>query len=95
MLKITNRAVSVLKASAQSKEGVSDDVGIRIRRNAVTHQDGSIRVGLVVCNGPEAGDSELVQDGLRIYVEDALTGPLEGRTLDVQNDEESTRFIFS
>jgi len=95
MLKITNRAVSILKATVKSKEGVSGDVGIRIRRDAVSHQDGTIRVGFDLCDGPEAGDSELEQDGLRIFVEGALSVPLEGRTLDVRNEEERPRFIFS
>ena len=36
MLKITNKAVRILKATARSKEGASDDAGIRIRRDAVS-----------------------------------------------------------
>src|SRR5258708_35117379 len=85
MLKVTNKAISVLKATAKSKGGVSDDAGIRIRRDAVSRKDGTIRVGFDICDGPEAGDAELEQDGLRIFVEDALKEPLEGRTLDVRN----------
>ena len=95
MLKITNKAVRVLKATARSKEGASDDAGIRIRRDAVSPEDGTISVGLDVCDGPESGDAELEQDGLHIFVEDALREPLEGRTLDVRIEEESPRFIFS
>jgi Fe-S cluster assembly iron-binding protein IscA len=95
MLKVTNRAISVLKATAKSKEGASEDAGIRIRRDAVSREDGAILVGLDVCDTPEAGDAELEEDGLHIFVEDALREPLEGRTLDVQNEEEGPRFIFS
>jgi hypothetical protein len=68
MLKITNKAVRVLKATARSKEGASDDAGIRIRRDAVSHEDGTISVGLDVCDGPESGgDAELQQDGLHMH----------------------------
>jgi len=95
MLKVTNRAISVLKATAKSKEGATEDAGIRIRRDAVSREDGAILVGLDVCDTPEAGDAELEEDGLHIFVEDALKEPLEGRTLDVQNEEESPRFIFT
>jgi len=95
MLKITSKAISVLKATARSKAGVSDDAGIRIRRDADSREDGAIRVGLEVCDRPEAGDAGLEEDGLYIFVEDALKEPLEGRTLDVRNEEEGPRFIFS
>ena len=95
MLKVTNRAISVLKATAKSKEGASEDAGIRIRRDAVAREPGTSRVGFDLCDGPEAGDAELEQNGLRIFVEDALREPLEGRTLDVRNEEEGPRFIFS
>jgi Fe-S cluster assembly iron-binding protein IscA len=95
MLKVTSKAISVLKATAKSKAGVSDDAGIRIRRDAVSREDGTITVGLEVCDRPEASDAELEEDGLHIFVEGALREPLEGRTLDVQNEEEGPRFIFS
>jgi len=84
-----------LKATAKSKEAVSEDAGIRIRRDAVSREDGAILVGLDVCDTPEVGDAELEEDGLHIFVEDALREPLEGRTLDVRNEEEGPRFIFS
>jgi Fe-S cluster assembly iron-binding protein IscA len=95
MLKITSKAISVLKATAKSKAGVSDNAGIRITRDAGSRQDGTIRVGLDVCDRPEAGDAEFEEDGLHIFVEDAVKEPLEDRTLDVRNEEESPRFIFT
>ena len=94
MLKVTNKAVTVLKATAKSKEGVSRDAGIRIRQDAVSRELGTIRVGFDICDGPEAGDAELEQNGLRIFVEDALRKPLEGRTLDVRNEEAKPEFVF-
>ena len=76
MLKVTSKAVNVLKATAKSKGG-SDDTGIRIRRDAVSREDGNIGINLEVCDRPEASDIELEQDGLHIFVEDALTEPLD------------------
>jgi hypothetical protein len=32
--------------------------------------------------------------GLRIFVEDALIDPLDGRTLDVRDSEEGPEFVF-
>jgi hypothetical protein len=40
MLKVTSKAISVLKATAKSKAGMSDDAGIRIRRDAGSREDG-------------------------------------------------------
>jgi Fe-S cluster assembly iron-binding protein IscA len=94
MLKVTNKAVTALKATAKSKEGVSENAGIRIRRDAVAREPGTIRVGFDICDGPEAGDAELEQNGLRIFVEDALRKPLEDRTLDVRNEEAKPEFVF-
>ena len=75
------------------KEGASD--GNPHPARCGFSEDGTISVGLDVCDGPESGDADLEQDGLHIFVEDALREPLEGRTLDVRIEEESPRFIFS
>jgi len=93
MLKVTNRVVALLKA-AKSIEGVSDDAGIRIRRGAPSSERETIRVGFAVSDGPEAGDAELTQSGLRIFVEDALLGLLEDRTLDVRDEQASFELVF-
>ena len=94
MLKVTNKAVTVLKATAKSKEGVSENAGIRIRQDAVSPETGAIRVGFDICDSPEAGDAESERNGLRIFVEDALREPLEGRTLDVRNEKAKPEFVF-
>ena len=94
MLKVTNKAVTVLKATAKSKEGVSENAGIRIRQDAVSPETGAIRVGFDICDSPEAGDAELERNGLRIFVEDTLSKPLEGRTLDVRNEKAKPEFVF-
>jgi hypothetical protein len=43
---------------------------------------------------PSPGDDELEQEGLRIFVEDALIDPFDGRTLDVRDSDEGPEFIF-
>ncbi len=91
MLKVTDRAASILKV-AKSIEG-SPDAGVRIRRGP-TSNDKSIGVGFSISDRPEAGDIELEHNGLRIFVEDALVGPLQDRTLDVRDAEEGPLLVF-
>jgi Fe-S cluster assembly iron-binding protein IscA len=43
---------------------------------------------------PSPGDDELEQEGLRIFVEDALIDQLDGRILDVRDSDEGPEFIF-
>lgn len=63
-------------------------------RDAVSREPGTTRLCFDICDEPEAGDAELEQDGLRIFVEDGLREPLEGLTLDVRNEEVSPEFVF-
>jgi Fe-S cluster assembly iron-binding protein IscA len=53
-----------------------------------------IGIGLQISDEPRPGDDELEQEGLRIFVEDALIDPLDGRTLDVRDSEEGPEFVF-
>jgi Fe-S cluster assembly iron-binding protein IscA len=91
MLTVTKRAAAVLKA-AKTAEGAAHDAGIRIRRG-VTADESRISVGFAITDEPDPDDNEdepdpddneLEQHGLRIFVEDVLLEPLEGRTLDVR-----------
>ena len=43
---------------------------------------------------PLRNDAELEQSGLRIFVEDALVEPLDGRTLDVREGDGGPELIF-
>ena len=94
MLKVTNKAVTLLKATARAQGGVSEDAGIRIRLDAASREHGTIRLCFHICDEPETSDAELELDGLRIFVEDGLRQPLEGRTLDVRNEEARPEFVF-
>jgi Fe-S cluster assembly iron-binding protein IscA len=86
MFTLTDDAASVLKA-AKKAEGVPSDAGIRIRSadGSVDSSEPVTRIGFAISDGPNWGDEEFEQDGLRIFVEDTLVEPLEDRTLDVQD----------
>jgi iron-sulfur cluster assembly protein len=92
MLTVTERAAALLKA-AKAAEGAADDAGIRIRRG-VTANESNISVGFAISDEPDPDDEEFEQDGLRIFVEDVLVEPLDGRTLDVREAAEGTELVF-
>ena len=43
---------------------------------------------------PDPGDMELEQHGLRIFVQDVLVEPLDGRVLDVREAAEGMELVF-
>jgi Fe-S cluster assembly iron-binding protein IscA len=94
MLKVTEQAAGLLRATAQATEGVTSEAGIRIRRDGTSRDPHTIRVGLDICDGPEPGDMELEESGLRIFVEDGLKEPLDDRTLDIRNTGSKPEFVF-
>ncbi|HLK80833.1 MAG TPA: hypothetical protein VKT99_04960 [Xanthobacteraceae bacterium] len=92
MLTITRRAAAVLKA-AKAAEGAADRAGIRLRAGAPLYDSG-VSVGFAITDAPAPKDMELEQDGLRIFIEDVLVEPLDGRTLDVRDAADSMELIF-
>ena len=93
MLTITRNAVTVLKA-AKAANGTEDNAGIRIRRAVGSDNSGMLAIGLAISESPYPGDEEFEQDGLRIFVEEALIDPLDGRTLDVREASEGTELVL-
>ena len=91
MLKVTDRAASLLKV-AKSMEG-APDAGIRIRQG-IDSTDRSVGVGFSISDQPEDGDAELEHNGLRIFVEESLIDRLDDKTLDVRDAEEGPLLIF-
>ena len=92
MLTVTKKAVELLKA-AKTVEGAAEDAGIRIRRGVAANES-KISVGIAISDEPDSDDEEFEQDGLRIFVEDVLVQPLDGRTLDVREAAEGTELVF-
>src|SRR5216683_1153524 len=86
MLTVTKKAAAVLKAEIAA-EGAADDAGIRILRGVMPNESG-IAVAFAISDDPDPDDEEFEQEGLRIFVEDALVEPLDGRTLDVREADE-------
>ena len=92
MLTVTKKTVELLKA-AKTVEGAAEDAGIRIRRGVAANES-KISVGIAISDEPDPDDEEFEQDGLRIFVEDVLVEPLDGRTLDVREAAEGTELVF-
>jgi len=95
MLTLTKKAAALLKA-AKAAEGAADDAGIRIRKGEMPempHESG-IAVGLAITDDPEPDDEEFEQEGLRIFVEDALIEPLDGRILDVLDADDGPELVL-
>jgi Fe-S cluster assembly iron-binding protein IscA len=92
MLTVTKKAAALLRAE-KAAEGAADDAGIRIRRGVMPN-DSEIGIGLAITDDPDPDDEEFEQEGLRIFVEDALVEPLDGRTLDVREADEGLEFVF-
>ncbi len=79
MITFTKAATDFLKV-LKDAEGAAEDSGIRIQREA---DASGVAVGFAVSDEPDFDDEEIEQDGLRIFLEDVLVDPLDGRTLDV------------
>lgn len=93
MFTVTNKAVALLKAT-KSKEGMPSGAGIRILKGANPSFNGVISVGLSITDDPMPSDESFEQDGLRIFVEDTLIGPLEDRILDVREGDEGPELVL-
>jgi iron-sulfur cluster assembly protein len=93
MLTLTKKAAALLKA-AKAAEGAKGDAGIRLRMGAISDDSGKVAIGLAICDEPDPNDEELEQEGLRIFLEEELVEPLDGRTLDVVDAEEGLKLIF-
>jgi Fe-S cluster assembly iron-binding protein IscA len=94
MLEVTSKAVSLLKA-AKTAQGAPREAGIRIVRGTVPENGrDSLAVGFAISDEPAPDDEEFEQDGLRVFVQDSLVEPLEGRVLDVAEADDGTELVF-
>jgi Fe-S cluster assembly iron-binding protein IscA len=95
MLTVTKKAAALLKA-AKSAVGAPSGAGVRIVRGGTTEQEDTqaVKVGFAISEDPIPGDEALEQDGLRIFVDENLVDPLDGRTLDVGYAEGAPELIF-
>ena len=93
MLTVTKGAAELLKV-AKAAENASDDAGIRIRRGIISNDPGLVAVGFAISEDPAPDDEEFEQEGLRIFVEETLVEPLDGRVLDVRETSEGVELFF-
>jgi Fe-S cluster assembly iron-binding protein IscA len=89
MITVTKKAAALLKA-AKAANGTGDAV-IRIRKGLMP-TDAELTVELSISDEPAPDDEEFEQEGIRIFVEDALVEPLDGRILDARyNDDDGAK----
>ena len=93
MLTVTKEAAAFLKV-AKAAEGARRGAGIRLRRGAIPDESGKPSIDFKISNEPDPDDEEFEQEGLRIFVEDALVEPLDGRTLDVRDANDGLQLVF-
>jgi Fe-S cluster assembly iron-binding protein IscA len=93
MVTVTKKAAAVLKA-AKAAQGATEDAGIRILKGTLPGEPGTLAVGFKITDDPRPDDEEFEQQGLRIFVEDALVEPLDGRTLDVRDANEGPELVW-
>ena len=93
MLTVTKGAVALLKV-AKAANGAPEQAGIRIRRGSKAEDPGALAIGVTISDEPGPGDEEFEQEGLRIFVEDALVEPLDGLTLDIREAGEGQELVF-
>ncbi len=94
MLSVSDKAVSLLKAVKQS-EGAPAGAGVRIQRAGDAEDHGrAVTLSVAFRNSPVPSDESFERDGLRIFVEDTLIEPLDGRMLDVREDDEGAALFL-
>lgn len=94
MLNVTKEATALLVV-ARKAEGGLPTAGIRIRRgDSGRSENEALAIAFTISNEPEPNDEEFEQNGLRIFVEDALVEPLDGRTLDVGDGGDGPELVF-
>jgi iron-sulfur cluster assembly protein len=93
MLTITKEAANLFTA-LKVAEGAPDDAGIRILSRDVANGSGEVAVGFAISDDPAPDDEEFEQEGLRIFVEDALVETLEGSILDVRYANEGPELVW-
>ena len=95
MLTVSKKAAAVLKA-AKTAQGAPPEAGVRIVKGAVPDDSGkpALAVGFTISEDPAPNDEQLEENGLRIFVEDALIKPLDGRTLDAREGDDGPELIF-
>jgi Fe-S cluster assembly iron-binding protein IscA len=95
MLRVTKEAATMLIA-ARGAEGGSPTAGIRIRKHGDRKKSGkkTLAIGFAISDERYPEDEEYEENGLRMFVEEALVEPLDGRTLDVSTVGDELQLVF-
>jgi Fe-S cluster assembly iron-binding protein IscA len=94
MFTVTDEAASVLKAVKKEKRAPRAGIRVHLDSKPMDSSDPLTQIGFDVSDGPNWGDAEFKQKGLRIFVEETLVEPLEDRTLDVEEADDGMKLVF-
>lgn len=93
MLTLTDSAVAAIRDLLAEKDMLSDG-GLRISASTPVNGDDRPAFELAVVTGPEAGDTVVERDGVRIYLETAAVAAFEDTLLDAHLDDAGVRLTF-
>ena len=91
MLEITQGAAALL-AELRKGQDVPEDYGLRVFPE--TAQPGEVTIGLGFTDQPAEGDQVAEQEGMKVFVAQALAAPLEDAAIDVTQQDGDSRLIF-
>jgi iron-sulfur cluster assembly protein len=92
MLKITDNAAEVIKNLVAASE-LPEGSGLRIA--AASEQDGNVPVELSLAETPAEEEQVIQQSGAQVFLDQGAAPYLEGKLLDVENDQEQLNFTLS
>jgi Fe-S cluster assembly iron-binding protein IscA len=91
MLRLTNDA-SAAVADMRTERGLSEEYGLRLY--TATSDDGQRAIRLEFVETPRKGDEVADADNARVFVARELADALDGRVLDVTQDDADPRLVL-
>lgn len=93
MLALTQHATEAIEGILGGP-GVPDGAGLRIATAQQTDGGAPTALQVTLAGGPDEHDEVIEEAGARVFVEDTVTGFLDDKLLDVENDGSQVRFAI-
>jgi Fe-S cluster assembly iron-binding protein IscA len=90
VLAVTQGAADVIRNIVAAEEDVPPDAGLRIDTGEVS--DEGVDLDLAFVEGPEEGDSAVVQDGVNVYLSSDASALLADKILDAHEHGDHVHF---
>ena len=90
MLALTQGAAEVIRDMIEGEEAAPDGAGLRI--DTGTPSDEGVDLDLEFVEAPEAGDSTVEQDGIRVYLSAEAATLLDDKVLDAHEHGDHVHF---